>query len=110
MSGNVKTVPEMTSLQATTLCLVAFHVAAPVSVFNNVKQIRPTVPKDCCDDQPWNMMLEELLQITTAQGEVREVQERRREEQSPEPADFDKVNVEEIVRAREIRFRKWYEV
>lgn len=110
MSGNVEAVPEVSSFQAASLCLVSFHVTAAISVLDDVKQVRPTVPEECRDNQPWHMMLEELLQVTTTKGEVGEVQERRGEQQSPEPADFDKINIEKIVGASEIRFRKWYEV
>jgi hypothetical protein len=100
----------VSSLQATSFRLVSLHIAPAVRIFNHIENIRPAVPENCCNDQPRDMVFQELLQVSATQREVCEIQKRRREQQGPKPAEFDKVNVEEIVGAREIRFWKRYKV
>lgn len=56
------------------------------------------------------MVLQEFLQVTATQREVREIKEGRREEQSPEPAELHKVHVKEIVGAGEVRLGEGAEV
>lgn len=77
MSGDVESTPEVSSFQAASFRSIRAHVAVAKSVLNDIEQACPGEPEERRDQQSRNMMLEELLQIATAQREVREIQERR---------------------------------
>lgn len=102
MTRDVKSIPEVTSLQAASFGFVSFHVASTVSVLDDVEDTCPTEPEESGDYKTWNMMLEELLKIAAAKCEVGEIEKRRREQQSPEPSKLNKINIEEIVRSCEV--------
>lgn len=110
MTRDVKSIPEVASFEASTLCLIRFHVASTVSVLDHVEDTRPAEPEECGNYEPRNMVLQELLEVSAAKRKVCEIQERGREQQSPEPAQLDEVNVEKIVRSCEVRLGEGYKV
>lgn len=74
---DVESIPEVARFQAAPLCVISFHVASSIRVFNNVEEIRPAVPEDGGNYESRNVVLEELLDVATAQRDVGEVEERR---------------------------------
>jgi hypothetical protein len=64
VAGDVKSVPEVPSLQAPPFRLVSFHIAPAISILNHIEQIRPAVPEESGDDESRDVVFKELLQVS----------------------------------------------
>lgn len=97
VSGNVESLPVGTVIKAASFRQIQLIVAASVRIFDDVEQIGPRKPEKCCNQNSREVMLEDSIAIAKVQRRASEVEERRREDQSPEPSEFHKVHVEQIV-------------
>lgn len=130
VSGYIKALPQMTSLQTarfgritwkrtrdsyyqiyyTMLYIPTLCGAASVGVLHDIKQLGPEEPEEGGYDDAREMVSQHPFVVATRNRIGREHQEGHHEEQRPAPADLHEVLVEQVVRSGEVRLGEGHKV